>query len=211
MPSQSQQDTEYTDTKGSNSFELSQSAGDDELSHTAYVETNGDENREIFKLEDFSDFYDSLMQMNGVQEIEEPSLYEVPIVKNHKRNTISSKSINSFTGKARRYLFAIFAYDNKCVYIVELEHDKWGPSTWLFVSNNLDNEFTHDDMENILYKYIDDSLGYDKLAEHALNSLYLEFLHHNHKKGDIDDTAIDSWCDNLLEKVYNTHLKHNII
>lgn len=205
MPSPPSPDIDNTDEQGSNSFEPSKADGDDKLSQMGYTETDNEENKEIFKLEDFQEFYNSLMDMNGVQEIEEPSLHIVPKVKNQTRNSISSKSINSLTGKARKYLFAIFAYDNKCVHIVELEHDTWGPSTWLFISNDLDTEYTHEDMENILYKYIDDSLDYKKLKEYALNNFNLAFSHHNHKKGDADDVAIDSWCDNLLEKVYNAY------
>lgn len=205
MPSQGQQDIEHTNAQGSNSFEPSQSGGDDELSHTTYVETNGDENKEIFRLEDFLEFYESLIQMFGVQEIQELSVHNVPIVQNPKRNSISSKSINSFTNETRKYLFATFAYDNKCVYVVDFEHDTWTPSTWIFVYNDIYDKYDEEDIETILEKYIDDGLNYTNLLKYTLNNYGLEFIHHNHKKGDVDDVAIDSWCENLLEKVYNAH------
>jgi len=200
MPTASQLEIENIDKKGSKSFEPSKNSGDENLSQSAYMEYDNDSENKVFKLEDFIEFYEALMQRFGVEEVDELAVYEVPKVNNKSRNTINSKSVSLLTGNARRYLSAKFLYDNKCVYIIEIEHDTWTPSTWFFISQecNIDEK----EINNILEAFIQESLTYKSFTKYLAEKYSLKFIHHNHKKGDVDDIAIDSWCDNLLEKIY---------
>ncbi|UCM99809.1 Tn7-like element transposition protein TnsE [Sulfurimonas sp. SWIR-19] len=200
MPTVGQLEIENIDKKGSKSFEPSKSSGDEKLFQSEYMECDADSESKVFKLEDFVEFYEALMQRFGVEEVDELAVYEVPKVYNKSRNTINSKSVSLLTGNARRYLSSTFLYDNRCVYIVEIEHDTWTPSTWFFISQECDID--EKEINNILEAFIQKSLNYTDFAKYLAEEYSLKFIHHNHKKGDVDDLAIDSWCDNLLEKIY---------
>ena len=45
-------------------------------------------------------------------------------------------------------------------------------------------------------------MSYNELSEYTLRTYGITLVNHNHKKGDVDDVAIDTWCDNLLDKIY---------
>ena len=119
MPSATQLEIENIDKDGSNSFEASKDSGEEGLSKSEYVE---DENKnKIFKLKDFLDFYEALMQRFGVQEIATLLLHEMPKVNTKSRNTISSKSISIITDKARRYLFCVFQARRKWILFFQIK------------------------------------------------------------------------------------------
>jgi molybdopterin-guanine dinucleotide biosynthesis protein len=44
-----------------------------------------------------------------------------------------------------------------------------------------------------LKKYITESLTYDNLREYYKNEYQLNFINHNHEKGEVDEVGIDSW------------------
>ena len=124
-------------------------------------------------------------------------------VKNKKRKSIKPKSIlSSDENKQRRFLFGEFAYDQKSVYIVEIEQDSsWGPSTWIFYTTEDTESYTKDDMQDIIKHYIENDLLYKDLTKYVLDNYALSFEQKEHKKGDIDDDCIERWCESVLRKV----------
>lgn len=193
---------EKNDEVGSYSFEPSNSQGNNKLSQASYVEVQNKVSPKGFTLTDFMQLYDELMQRIRVQEIEEIDSFEVPVIRTEKRNHISSKCLNVFTNKARKFLFSIFAYDNRCVCLVEFEHDTWAPSSWFFVSKDIDTEWTIETMNDIISHFIKtENITYEQLGEYVMRTYTLKFIHHNHKNDEVDDIAIDRWCENLLDKI----------
>jgi len=176
MPTSNYIEIENVDKTGSNSFEPSKSSGEE-----------------------------ALVERFGVDEIEDLRIYQVPEVLNKSGHTVNAKTISSLTRERRRYLCGTFLYDNKCIYIVEIEHDiSWTPSSWFFIADDLNDNVNIEDINKILKTYIQESQSYKKFSRYLLESYSLKFIYHNHKKGDVDNIALDSWCDNLLEKIYNS-------
>ncbi|MDD5405599.1 MAG: hypothetical protein PHE73_01500 [Sulfurovaceae bacterium] len=200
MPSNGSVEHEFVDETGSNSFEPVRNNGDPRLSNATYYETEYDQNETIFALNDFIQFYDTLMTYPGVIELDEIKFYDIEKSSNKQ---VRSKYIIKNTRQARQFLFSIFAYDDRFVYIIEIEQDRsWQLATWFFVSNVgedtvYDVSFAHD----IIQTFIDNDSTYKKLEEDVLETYSLTLIHHNHKRGDVDDIEIDSWCDGILNKI----------
>jgi len=192
---------ELTNKKGSHSFEPPNKSSDEDLSPTGISEVAEDTEDKIFLLKDFLVFYEALLDEIGVEEIVVPELYHMEEIKNQKKNSINSKCVNMETKASRRYLFAVLEYDDKSVHIVEIEHDKsWGPSTWIFVSKS-GNVYEEEVFATILKKYMTEILSYEQLKKYCEEQYGLSFITHNHKKGEVDEVGIDSWCENLLGKI----------
>lgn len=183
------------------SFNPAKKDGDDNTSPVSAGEVVEGKNTPIFTLKDFLIFYEALIEEIGVEEIVAPKLYHIEEIKNPKQNSLSTKCINIITKASRRYLFSVLEYDEKLVYIVEIEHDtSWSPSTWLFVSKD-EVMGEADVFADILKEYITKTLTYEQLKIHCDEQYSLAFITHNHKKGEVDDIGIDSWCENLLGKI----------
>ena len=201
-------ENDFTNNKSSNSFQTATSSGDENLSQVSYSEKN-EENTitPIFSLKDFLDFYEVLLQELGVEEIEAPDLFHIEQIKNSKKASINSKCINVLTKSERRFMFAILEYNSKVIYIIEFERDtSWKPSTWLFISEAIDEENDYYDIEtfkSIIHEYISNQLTYDKLKDYCNSEYKLKMITHNHKNNVIDDDSIEDWCENLLDKVNN--------
>lgn len=196
---------DFTNNKGSNSFETATSSGDGNLSQVSYSEKDKENTiAQIFSLKDFLDFYEILLQELGVEEIESPDLFHIEQIKNSKQSSINSKCINILTKSERRFMFAILEYNSKVIYIIEFERDtSWKPSTWLFISKAIDEENDYYDIEtfkSIIHEYISNQLTYDKLKDYCNSEYQLKMITHNHKNNTIDDDSIEDWCENLLNK-----------
>lgn len=191
---------------GSQSFEPPDTNGNKNMSQAAYVELPENKSEKLFTLADFIEFYDALMEQTGVEELDSISLNVVPQVMNKKRKKLKAFCINCHRNKERNYIFSTFAYNNRCIYLVEFEQDTaWAPSTWFFVS--MDDSSTNYDIDTIevliQYYFEEEKATYTMLEKEAISKYKLAFIHHNHKKDEIDDITIDSWCELLLDKILN--------
>lgn len=83
----------------------------------------------------FYQFYEALLTFAYVEGSELIGPLELKIIRNKKHKSSKSKSIlNGNDNKPRRFLFGEITYNQKTIYIVEIEQDhSWGPSTWIFM------------------------------------------------------------------------------
>lgn len=191
--------------KVGNSFEAPASDGDENLGE---IQTSDDpiENnyeKKIFNLKNFYQFYEALLTFAFVEGSELIGPIEIRNIKNKKRKSTKSKSILHGDGnKSRRFLFGEISYNQKAVYIVEIEQDEsWGPSTWIFSTSEDALQYTEDDMKDIIEYYIEEDLLYKKLENYVSNKYSLSFDQKEHKKGDVDDESIERWCESVLKKL----------
>jgi len=188
-----------------NSFEAPTADGDEELGE---VKTSNDpyENnteRRIFNLENFYQFYEALLTFACVEGSELVGPIKINKIQNKIQNSTKSKSLLYGEEKRqRRFLFGELAYDQKAVYIVEIEQDKsWGPSTWIFFTSEDTVLYTENDMQGIIEYYIEKDLSYEGLTNYVADNYALSFERKEHKKGDVDDDSIERWCESVLKKI----------
>ncbi len=192
--------------KVGNSFETPSADGDKNLGE---VQTSNDleENnteKKIFNLKNFYQFYEALLTFAFVEGSELIGPLNINKVKNKKRKSIKSKSIlYSDENNQRRFLFGEFTYNQKAVYIVEVEQDSsWGPSSWIFFTNEDTKAYTETDMQEIIEHYIQNDLSYKDLTKYVLENYSLSFEQKEHKKGDVDDDSVERWCESVLKKTF---------
>lgn len=189
-----------------NSFETPTSDGDENLGE---IKTSNDPNEHqpsangIFNLKNFYQFYEALLTFACVEGSELIGPLELKIIKNKKHKSSKSKSIlYGNDSNPRRFLFGEITYNQKIVYIVEIEQDhSWGPSTWIFHTEENTAQYTEIDMKEIIEHYIEKDLSYTGIAEYVLENYSLLFNQKEHKKGDVDDDSIERWCESVLKKV----------
>lgn len=189
-----------------NSFETPTGDGDENLGE---VKISNDPNEHqpgangIFNLKNFYQFYEALLTFAYVEGSELIGPLELKIIKNKKHKSSKSKSIlNGNDDKARRFLFGEITYNQKTVYIVEIEQDhSWGPSTWIFHTEENTAQYTEIDMKEIIEHYIEKDLSYTGIEEYVLENYSLLFNQKEHKKGDVDDDSIERWCESILKKI----------
>lgn len=189
-----------------NSFETPSAGGDENLGGT---KTSNDANEsvshvnEAFNLENFYQFYEALLTFAYVEGSELVGPLDIKKIQNKKRKSSKSKSIlDGDENKPRRFLFGELSYDQKAVYIVEIEQDNsWGPSSWIFFTNEDTRQYTEDDMQEIIEYHIKDDISYKDLTKYVLERYSLSFEQKEHKKGDIDDDSIERWCESVLKKL----------
>lgn len=189
-----------------NSFEAPSASGDENLGEIKISndpEENKTEANEAFNLENFYQFYEALLTFAYVEGSELVGPLDINKVQNKKRKSSKSKSIrNGDENDPRRFLFGELSYDQKAVYIVEIEQDSsWGPSTWIFYTSEDTEPCIADDMKEIIEYYIDNDLLYKDLAQYVLDKYSLTFDQKEHKKGDVDDDSIERWCESVLKKI----------
>ncbi len=188
------------------SFETPSAGGDENLGGT---NTSNDANESIphvneaFNLENFYQFYEALLAFAYVEGSELVGPLDIKKIQNKKRKSSKSKSIlDGDEDKPRRFLFGELSYDQKAVYIVEIEQDSsWGPSTWIFSTSEDTNPYTASDMKEIIEHYIENELLYKDLTKYVLEEYELIFDKQDHKKGDVDDDSIERWCESVLKKI----------
>jgi len=188
-----------------NSFEAPSTNGDENLGPTQATNDSEEKKsvKKIFNLMDFYQFYEALLTFVYVDGTDLLGPFEIKQVKNKKRKSIKSKSIlHGDKSKPRRFLFGELAYNQKAVYIVEIEQDEsWGPSTWIFSTSENIEQYTKDDMKNIIEHYIEEDLLYKDLKQYIHDKYNLAFDQKEHKKGDVDDDSIERWCESILKKL----------
>jgi len=188
-----------------NSFETPAPDGDKDLGEVQ-ISNDPYENsteKKIFNLENFYQFYEALLTFAFVEGSELIGPLKIKKIQNKKRKSTKSKSIlHGNEKKQRRFLFGELAYDQKSVYIVEIEQDEsWGPSTWIFFTSEDTVQYTENDMQKIIEHYIENDLLYKDLTKYVLEKYSLSFDQKEHKKGDVDDDSIERWCESVLKKI----------
>ncbi len=196
---------ENTQKRVGNSFETPSLGGNENLGPiqaTSDIQ-EGNAVKRIFNLMDFYQFYEALLTFVSVDGTDLLGPFDIGQVKNKKRKSVKSKSIlNGEESKPRRFLFGELAYNEKAVYLVEIEQDEsWGPSTWIFSTSEDTRQYTEDDMKGIVEHYIEEDLLYKDLREYVSTTYNLSFEQKEHKKGDVDNDSIERWCESVLKKV----------
>lgn len=200
---------EKSPNKVGNSFETPSANGNETLGQIV-VSNDPDEQpittKEIFNLENFYQFYEALLTFAYVEGSELSDPLEIQAIKNKKHKSNKSKSIlNGNENQPRRFLFGELTYNQKTVYIVEIEQDhSWGPSTWIFYVEEERKPYTANTMQEIIEYYIENDLLYKDLAMYVLKKYHLIFDQKEHKKGDVDDDSIERWGESVLKKCQNT-------
>ena len=188
-----------------NSFETPAADGDEELGEvkTSNDPKETDTEKKIFNLENFYQFYEALLTFAFVEGSELVGPLKINKIQNKIRQSTKSRSIlHGEESRHRRFLFGELTYDQKAVYIAEIEQDKsWGPSTWIFFTSENAVQYTEQDMQEIIEHYIEEDLSYTDLAAHVAENYALSFERKEHKKGDVDDESIERWCESVLKKV----------
>ena len=189
-----------------NSFETPAADGDEDLGEvkTSNDPKETDTEKKIFNLENFYQFYEALLTFAFVEGSEFVGPLKINKIQNKIRQSTKSRSIlHGEEERQRRFLFGELTYDQKAVYIVEIEQDKsWGPSTWIFFTSENTVQYTEQDMQEIIEHYIEEDLSYTDLAEHVVENYALSFERKEHKKGDVDDDSIERWCESVLKKLF---------
>jgi hypothetical protein len=203
--SNSELKVESSENKVGGSFESPSSSGDKNLGAVATSNDvdQKDKEKKIFNLNNFNQFYEALLSYAYVDGSELYGPFELDKIRNDKRKSVKSKSILfGNEDHPRRFLFGELSYNKKTIYIVEIEQDfTWGPSTWIFFTDENTQEYTEDNMKKIIEHYIQKNLKYTELAEYVKNDYLLYFAQKEHKNGDIDDDSIERWCESVLRKV----------
>jgi len=191
--------------KVGNSFETPTADGDKDLGEIA-ISNDPEENnteKKIFNLENFYQFYEALLTFAFVEGSELVGPLKIKKIQNKKRKSTKSRLLlYGDENKQRRFLFGELAYDQKAVYIVEIEQDSsWGPSTWIFFTSEDTEPYTEHDMQKIIEHYIEEDLSYKDLAKYVEKNYSLSFEQKEHKKGDVDEDSIERWCESVLKKL----------
>jgi len=202
---ESEPDIEKVPKKVGNSFEAPRPDGNKNLGEvqTSNDSEEKDSEKKVFNLENFYQFYEALLTFAFVEGSELAGPLTINKVKNKKRKSTKSKSIiDGNESNQRRFLFAEFAYNQKAVYIVEIEQDpSWTPSTWILFTSEVTETYTENNMQDIIEHYIEEDLSYKKLADYVADNYALSFERKEHKNGDVDDDSIERWCESVLKKV----------
>jgi len=185
-----------------NSFETPTADGDKDLGEIA-TSNDPEENNTEKKIFNLENFYQSLLTFAFVEGSELAGPLKIKKIQNKKRKSTKSKSLlYGDENKQRRFLFGELAYDQKAVYIVEIEQDSsWGPSTWIFFTYDDTEPYTEDDMRDIIEHYIEEDLPYKDLAQYVEKNYALSFEQKEHKNSDVDDDSIERWCESVLKKI----------
>ncbi len=203
--SNSELKVESSENKVGGSFEPPSSNGDENLGEviTSNDVDGKDKEKKIFNLNNFNQFYEALLSYAYVDGSELFGPFELNKIRNDKRKSVKSKSILfGNENDPRRFLFGILSYNKKMIYIVEIEQDlTWGPSTWIFFTDENTQQYSEDDMKKIIEHYIQKNLKYTKLTDYVKNNYSLSFAQKEHRNGDIDDDSVERWCESVLRKV----------
>ncbi|QFR49799.1 hypothetical protein FJR48_08665 [Sulfurimonas lithotrophica] len=188
-----------------NSFEKPAADGDKKLGETEQTNDDKEANKEknIFNLENFYQFYEALLTFAYVEGSELVGPNDISLIKNNKKKGNKSKSKkDGDDSKNRRFLFGELSYDQKAVYIVEIEQDdSWGPSTWIFYTDESIEPYTAHNMKSIIEHYIEKDFNYKELTKYVSDNYKLSFERKDHKNGDLDDDSIERWCESVLKKL----------
>ena len=193
--------TEYTDDIVNRTFENSESSGSNELVQSVYSFYGESENNgiNIFNINDFYILFNLLSQEIGVEAISISNLITITPKENSKNN-ISTKYYLS-SKKNRSYLYGDFLYNNRYIFIIEIELDKsWqGISTWFFIyQNEEDFQLTETIVQDIISYYIGECKSYDDLREYVCMEYDLVMYKKAHVKKIEEEYLLYHWVDDVL-------------
>ena len=199
--SEAEMATEFTDDIVNRTFENSESSGSNELVQSVYSFYGESENNgiNIFNINDFYILFNLLSQEIGVEAISISNLITITPKENSKNN-ISTKYYLS-SKKNRSYLYGDFLYNNRYIFIIEIELDKsWqGISTWFFIyQNEEDFQLTETIVQDIISYYIGECKSYDDLREYVCMEYDLVMYKKAHVKKMEEEYLLYHWVDDVL-------------
>ena len=199
--SEAEMATEFTDDIVNRTFENSESSGSNELVQSVYSFYGESENNgiNIFNINYFYILFNLLSQEIGVEAISISNLITITPKENSKNN-ISTKYYLS-SKKNRSYLYGDFLYNNRYIFIIEIELDKsWqGISTWFFIyQNEEDFQLTETIVQDIISYYIGECKSYDDLREYVCMEYDLVMYKKAHVKKMEEEYLLYHWVDDVL-------------
>lgn len=161
---------EFTDDLVCPTFENAQSSGSDELVQSIYTfyGEGSDNGTNIFNINDFYMLFNLLSQELGVEALTVSDLINIIPKENSKKNISTRYYLSS--KEIRNFIYADFLYNNRYIFIIEIELDKsWqGISTWFFIyENEEDFQLTETILQDIISYYIGECKSYDDLREYV--------------------------------------------
>ena len=195
-----------SDKEIGNSFGEASPNGNDGLGEDCVVNDGDTQEKSsdngIFYLQDFYQFYEALLTWPGMsgEQLEGP--FDIAVIYNKKGKTPKSKSIlHGQKDMPRKFLFGELNYNDRDVYMVEIEQDlSWGPSTWMFIAKESVETYTSNEIKDLIEYYIENEPTYKQFEEYVLNQYGLVFDHKDHKKGEVGDEEIEGWCELVIAR-----------
>ncbi len=193
--------TEFTDDIVNPTFENSQSSGSNELVQSVYsfYGEGGNNGINIFNINDFYILFNLLSQEIGVEAISISDLITITPKENSKKNISTRYYLSS--KKNRNYLYGDFLYNNRYIFIIEIELDKsWqGISTWFFIYENEENfQLTETIVQDIISYYIGECKSYNDLRKYVCMEYDLVMYKKAHVKKIEEEHLLYHWVDDVL-------------
>jgi hypothetical protein len=205
--------TEFTNDIVNPTFENAQPTGSNELVQSVYsfYGEGSDNGTNIFNINDFYMLFNLLSQEIGVEAIGISDLINITPKENSKKNIsikyyLSSKEI-------RNFLYADFFYNNKYIFIIEIELDElWKAlSTWFFISNDENFALTETIVQDIISYYIGECNTYDKLKKYVNKKYNLIMYKKAHVKKIEEECLLYHWVDDVLNNLSKNNYKINLL
>ena len=194
---------EFTDTSVNPTFENAQSSGSNELVQSVYsfYGEGTDNGTNIFNINDFYVLFNLLSQEFEVQTIGISKLINIIPKENSKKN-ISTKYYLS-SKEVRNFIYADFFFNNKYIFIIEIELDKlWKAiSTWFFISSDENFFLTEIILQDIISYYIGECATYDELKKFVYKNYQLTMYKKAHVKKVEEEYLLYHWVDDVLNNL----------
>ena len=192
---------EFTDDLVYPTFENAQSSGSDELVQSIYTfyGEGSDNGTNIFNINDFYMLFNLLSQELGVEALTVSDLINIIPKENSKKNISTRYYLSS--KEIRNFIYADFLYNNRYIFIIEIELDKsWqGISTWFFIyENEEDFQLTETILQDIISYYIGECKSYDDLKEYVCIEYDLVMYKKAHVKKIEEEYLLYHWVDDVL-------------
>lgn len=192
---------EFTDDLVCPTFENAQSSGSDELVQSIYkfYGEGSDNGTNIFNINDFYMLFNLLSQELGVEALTVSDLINIVPKENSKKNISTRYYLSS--KEIRNFIYADFLYNNRYIFIIEIELDKsWqGISTWFFIyENEEDFQLTETILQDIISYYIGECKSYDDLREYVCMEYDLVMYKKAHVKKMEEEYLLYHWVDDVL-------------
>lgn len=192
---------EFTDDLVYPTFENAQSSGFDELVQSIYTfyGEGSDNGTNIFNINDFYMLFNLLSQELGVEALTVSDLINIIPKENSKKNISTRYYLSS--KEIRNFIYADFLYNNRYIFIIEIELDKsWqGISTWFFIyENEEDFQLTETILQDIISYYIGECKSYDDLKEYVCIEYDLVMYKKAHVKKIEEEYLLYHWVDDVL-------------
>ncbi|MFA7021671.1 hypothetical protein [Aliarcobacter sp.] len=199
--SEGEMTTEFTSDIVNPTFENAEAIGSDKLVQCIYSFYGEGENNSIniFNINDFYMLFNLLSQEIGVEAIGISDLINITPKENSKKNISTRYYLSS--KKNRNCLYADFLYNNRYIFIIEIELDKlWqGISTWFFISKNTEDfELTEVIIQDIISYYIGECKSYDDLMEYVYIKYNLVMYKKAHVKKTEEEYLLCNWVDDVI-------------